>query len=58
MGALGWSPDIFWGATPSDLMSAYAGFRKVHGLDKQAPNMTPDELVRAYEEEIERGGRG
>ena len=58
MGAMGWSPAEFWDATPADLTIAYAGWRKMHGLEGRTSDMTPGELVEAYEEEIERAERG
>lgn len=51
MGALGWSPSEFWRATPADIGAAFSGWRQIHGAgDNGVPDMTPAELVGAYDE--------
>jgi Phage tail assembly chaperone protein, TAC len=31
-GVLGWHPDAFWRATPFDVLCAWQGFERFHGL--------------------------
>lgn len=31
-GVLGWPPEVFWHATPFDVLDAWHGFARFHGL--------------------------
>ncbi|MDX1922680.1 MAG: phage tail assembly chaperone [Alphaproteobacteria bacterium] len=38
-GVMGWAPDVFWQATPFDLLNAWHGYETFHGL-KPANDLT------------------
>ncbi len=34
LGVIGWSPRVFWQATPHEFWAAFAGWRRAHGVDR------------------------
>ncbi len=37
-GAMGWTPAVFWAATPSELWPFLAGWRRANGLERYRPD--------------------
>ncbi len=37
-GAMGWTPAAFWTATPKELWTFWAGWRRANGLEKHRPD--------------------
>lgn len=59
MGVLGWSPDVFWSATPHDLHAALDGWMEAHGLS-DGNELTAEDVnrLRAKLDEALRGNDG
>lgn len=43
---LGWTPAVFWAATPQEFRAAFAGWRRVNCVHRTDGPLTEDEINR------------